>query len=61
MYNKKILTSFAFSKPAGKYVLSYTLKKGAHRCFVWVTPLFHQLVALLLSSIALTDADLSIH
>jgi len=23
----KMLTSFAFSKPAGKYILSYTLKK----------------------------------
>jgi hypothetical protein len=23
---KKMLTSFAFSKPAGKYILSYTLK-----------------------------------
>jgi len=28
MYNKKMLTSFAFSKPTGKYILSYTLKKG---------------------------------
>ena len=24
---KKMLTSFTFSKPAGKYILSYTLKK----------------------------------
>ncbi len=25
---KKMLTSFAFSKPTGKYILSYTLKKS---------------------------------
>ena len=36
---KKMFTSFAFSKPAGKYILSYTLKnilnyiqQGNHCC-----------------------------